>query len=456
MSSTKANAHLMTEGPIGKQIILFALPLLLGNVFQQLYNTVDAMIVGRYVGTQALAAVGSAGSVVNLIVSLLMGITMGGSVIISNHYGARDIQRMRRAIHTAIMLALIVGVALTVVGLVLSPIIVRWIGTPDNVVDLSTSYLRIIFMGVIGATLYNTGSSIFRAVGDSKRPLYYLIFSSVVNIVLDLVFVAILRWGVQGAAIATILSQLASAAVTCGKLLTEKAEYQLNLKELAIDTREAKLIVRIGIPGGIQNSVIALSNVVVQANINSFQDVAMAGCAAYVKIDGFAVMPAISCAMALTTFIGQNMGAKKPERMKKGARFGILMAAITVEVLGLLLLIFARPIIGMFDSNPEVIEYGVQMARTVAPFYMFLGVSHAMAGILRGAGLTRVPMIVMIACWCIERVTWITLSIRFIANDIHMVFWGYPITWMTSTLIFIIYYIKADWIHSSLDKPKGK
>ncbi len=411
----------------------------------------DAIIVGRFVGTKALAAVGSSGSVVNLIVSLLMGITMGASVVISNHYGARDLPRMRKAVHTATMLAAIAGVALSIIGVVFSPLIVHLIGTPENVVPESTKYLRIIFMGTTGMMLYNAGSSIFRAVGDSKRPLYYLIFSSIVNIVLDILFVAVFRWGVQGAAAATIISQLASAIVTYGKLFTEKQEYQLSFKELAIDRHEAALIVKIGIPGGIQNSVISLSNVIVQANINSFQDVAMAGCAAYVKIDGFAVMPAISFSMALTTFIGQNMGAKKPERMKKGARFGTLMAMITVEVLGLCLFFGAEPLIGLFDNNPEVIAYGASMARTIAPFYMFLGVSHAMAGTLRGAGLTKIPMIVMIMCWCVERVTWITLSIRFIANDIHIVFWGYPITWITSTIVFLIYYNKADWINHSLE-----
>lgn len=444
----------MTEGPIGKQIILFALPLLLGNIFQQLYNTVDAMIVGHYVGTQALAAVGSAGSVVHLIVSLLMGVTMGASVVIANHYGARNIERMRKAVHTATMLAFIAGVVLTIIGVGMARLIVGWIGTPSNVVELSTNYLRIIFMGVIGSMLYNAGSSIFRAVGDSKRPLYYLIFSSITNIVLDLLFVAVLKMGVQGAALATILSQLASAIVTFWKLLSEKSEYQLDFKELAIDKEEAKLIIRIGIPGGIQNSVIALSNVVVQANINAFQDVAMAGCAAYVKIDGFAVMPAISCSMALTTFIGQNMGAKKPDRMKKGARFGIIMATVTVEALGLLLYVFAEPLIGMFDSNPEVIRYGAEMAKTIAPLYMFLGLSHAMGGVLRGAGLTKVPMVVMILCWCLERVAWITFAIHYIAKDIHMVFWGYPITWMTSTVLFLLYYFKTDWIHHSLDKKE--
>lgn len=447
--------QLMTEGPIGKQLIFFALPLLFGNVFQQLYNTVDAMIVGRYVGENALAAVGSAGSVVHLIVSLLMGITMGASVTIANHYGARDTYRLRRSIHTATVLAVLSGIVLTVVGVLLSPQIVLWIDTPAEVVEESTSYLRIIFSGVLFSTLYNAGSSIFRAVGDSKRPLYYLIVSSVTNVILDLVFVVWLKMGVEGAALATIVSQMISTILTYGTLMMSKEEYRLRLKELCIDKQEMGLIVKIGIPGGIQNSVIAFSNVIVQANINAFEANAMAGCAAWVKIDGFAVMPALSFSMALTTFIGQNMGAKKPERMKKGARFGILVAAITIEVIGLLLYVFCEPVLRLFNDNPEVIRYGVQMARSIAPLYMFLGLSHAMAGTLRGAGLTKIPMIVMISCWCVERVLWITLSINYIANDIRMVFYSYPITWATSTIIFFIYYIKTDWVNNSLEKKKN-
>lgn len=452
VTSAKKKGQLMTEGPIGKQLILFALPLLLGNIFQQLYNTIDAMVVGKFVGENALAAVGSAGTVVNLIVSLLMGVTMGCSVTIANHYGARNIERMRRAIHTATMLAFLAGVVLTIVGIVLSPWIVVWMDTPESVIGESTAYLRIIFMGIAGAMLYNAGSSIFRAVGDSKRPLYYLIFSSFVNIILDLLFIVGFRMGVEGAALATIMSQLFSAILTYGTLMRTKEEYRLNIKELGIDRQEAALIVKIGIPGGIQNSVISFSNLIVQTNINAFEANAMAGCAAWVKIDGFAILPAMSFSMALTTFIGQNMGAKKPERMKKGARFGILAAVITVETLGILLYLFCEPIIGMFNDNPEVIRYGVQMAHSIAPFYMFLGLSHAMAGTLRGAGLTKVPMVVMISCWCVERVAWITFSIRFIANDIRMVFLGYSITWFTSAVVFLIYYFKTDWVNHSLEK----
>lgn len=447
-AKTKKRGNLMTEGPIVKQIVMFAIPLLLGNLFQQLYNTVDSIIVGNFVGSDALAAVGSSGSIINLIVSLLMGITLGSSVVISNYFGARDIEHMRKAIHTSIALGLIAGAIIMIVGVVFSPQILIWMGTPQNVLTQSTLYLRIIFMGMVGSMLYNVGGSIFRAVGDSRHPLYYLIFASLMNIVLDLVFVVGFHMGITGAALATIISQFVSAILTIAKLMKDDTEYKVNLEEIKLYAPEAKMIINIGIPSGIQNSVIALSNVVVQANINSFGSAAMAGCGAYVKLDGFAVMPAISFGMALTTFIGQNMGAKRQDRMKKGARFGILASMITVEVAGIFLFLFAEPLIGLFDKNPEVIYYGTQMARTNSLFYMFLAGAHSMAGALRGAGRTKVPMLVMLACWCLMRMTWITVMIRYI-NDIHIVFLGYPITWIASMICFVLYYWKSDWIRKS-------
>lgn len=450
MERTRAvkKGNLMTEGPIVRQIVMFAIPLLLGNLFQQLYNTVDSIIVGNYVGSDALAAVGSSGSIINLIVSLLMGITLGSSVVISNFFGARDHERMRKAIHTSIALGLISGAIIMVVGVVFSPQILKWMGTPPEVMAQSTLYLRIIFMGMIGSMLYNVGGSIFRAVGDSRHPLYYLIFASLMNIVLDLVFVVGFHMGITGAALATIISQFVSAILTIAKLMKDDTEYKVNLKEIRLYPAEARMIINIGIPSGIQNSVISLSNVVVQANINAFGSSAMAGCGAYVKLDGFAVMPAISFGMALTTFIGQNLGAKRQDRMKKGALFGILASMITVEIAGIFLFLFAEPLIGLFDKNPEVIYYGTQMARANSLFYMFLAGAHSMAGALRGAGRTKVPMFIMLACWCLMRMTWITVMIRFI-NDIHIVFMGYPITWIASMICFVIYYWKSDWIHKS-------
>lgn len=445
---TVKKGNLMTEGPIVKQIIMFAIPLLLGNLFQQLYNTVDSIIVGRYVGSDALAAVGSSGSIINLIVSLLMGITLGSSVVISNYFGARDHEHMRKAIHTSIALGLISGAIIMIVGVVFSPQILKWMGTPPEVMAQSTLYLRIIFMGMIGSMLYNVGGSIFRAVGDSRHPLYYLIFASFMNIILDLVFVVGLNMGIAGAALATVISQFLSAILTIAKLMKDDTEYKVNLKEIRLYSAEARMIINIGIPSGIQNSVISLSNVVVQANINAFGSSAMAGCGAYVKLDGFAVMPAISFGMALTTFIGQNMGAKRQDRMKKGAIFGILASMITVEIAGIFLFLFAEPLIGLFDQNPEVIYYGTQMARANSLFYIFLAGAHSMAGALRGAGRTKVPMFIMLACWCLMRMTWITVMIRYI-NDIHIVFMGYPITWIASMICFVIYYWKSDWIRKS-------
>ncbi|MEG0973037.1 MAG: MATE family efflux transporter [Lachnospiraceae bacterium] len=440
---------LMTEGSIPKQIILFALPLLLGNIFQQLYNTADSIIVGNIIGSNALAAVSSSFSLIMMITSLLMGITLGASVVIANYYGAGELTQMKDAIHTAIAFGMVASVVISIVGLLFSPTILKWMGTPSNLMESSVLYLRIIFLGMFGNMMYNVGSSIFRAVGDSKRPLYYLIFCSILNIGLDLLFVAVFRMGIAGAALATIIAQLVSAGITFRTLIKEKTEYQIDLKEIRFHPKELRLIINIGLPSGIQNAIVSFSNVVVQANINAFGAMAMAGCGSYNKIDGFAVMPAMSFSMALTTFIGQNLGANKPDRMKKGARFGIIASMVTVEIGGILIYAFAPFLVRLFQSNPQVIEYGVEMARTIAPFYFLLALSHSMAGTMRGAGLSNVPMLVMVICWCGMRVTWITAAVHFI-KDIHIVFLGYPLTWLASAIIFLIYYKKKDWVHHSI------
>lgn len=439
------SAASMTEGPIGKEIVLFAVPLLLGNLFQQLYSAVDSLIVGRVVGKEALAAVGSSGSIINLLVSFLMGITLGSTVVIAKYYGAKNDEKVGTAVHTSIILGIISGAFLSIVGILLTPQILRWMGTPVDVMGQSVIYLRIIFMGMLPMMLYNVGSSIFRAVGNSRTPLYYLIISSMLNIVLDLVFVVVFGLGISGAAAATIAAQTISCILTFAKLGRDKGSYQFRLSKLRLDKDDAKEIVDVGLPSGIQNSVVALSNVVVQSNINAFGSAAMAGCGAYVRLDGFAVMPAISFGMALTTFVGQNRGAKQKERIRAGAKFGILAAMITVEIAGVLLFAFAPMLIKLFQDDPEVIKYGVQMARTSALFYVFLAAAHSSAGALRGAGLTKIPMFVMLACWCVMRVAWITIMIQFI-NDIRVVFWGYPITWIASCIIFAIYYKRSNWI----------
>ena len=441
-----SSSSLMTEGCIWKKIVRFALPICWGNLFQQLYNIVDSVVVGNYVGRDALAAISSTGSLIFLLVGFFGGIFMGAGVVISKYFGANKKESVQKAIHTSIAFAIISGIILTIVGTLLTPQILRLMGTPDSVFSNATLYVRIYFMGILSVVLYNTSSGIFQAVGDSKHPLYYLIISSIVNVVLDLIFVVVFKWGIGGAAFATIISQTVSVILSFYKLSTINDVYKVDFKKIRIDSRILKEIIRLGLPAGIQNSVIALANVVVQANINAFGSVAMAGCGSYSKIEGFVFIPITSFAMSMTTFIGQNLGAKKYDRAKEGAKFGIISSLILAEIIGIIFFILAPQLVSLFNTEPEVVQFGTSQSRTIALFYFLLAFSHCIAGILRGAGKSIVPMFVMLLCWCIIRVTYITITTHFIPQ-IQVVFWAYPLTWSLSSIIFLIYYLKSDWIH---------
>lgn len=440
------NNNLLTQGPIWKKITLFALPLFLGNLFQQLYNVVDSLVVGNFVGGEALAAVSSSGSLIFLLVGLFGGIFVGAGVVISRYYGARDLEKMQIAIHTTVAFGLVASVVLTILGVVFSPLILRVMGTPESVLPNSVLYLRIYFAGVSSVIMYNTASGIFQAVGDSRHPLYYLIISSITNVVLDLLFVAVLKMGVAGAGFATIISQTVSAALGFYRLFHTKSEYQVHLKKIRFHGPMLKQILTMGIPSGLQNSIIAFANMVVQSNINSFGALAVAGCGAYSKIEGFGFLPITSFSLALTTFIGQNIGAKQYERAKRGAVFGILTSITLAELVGVLIFQFAPTLISAFNSNAKVIEFGSLQAHTVTLFYFLLAFSHCIAGILRGAGKSIIPMIVMMVCWCIIRVTYVTIMVNVIPQ-IQVVFWAYPLTWSLSSIAFFIYFRKANWLH---------
>ena len=424
---------LMTEGVIWKELLLFSVPLLLGNLFQQLYNAVDSVVVGNYIGAQALAAVGSSAPVINLLVSFFMGLSVGAGVIISRYFGARNMKSLQDSIHTSLALTMTAGIFMTLFGIIFSPTILRWIGTPSDVMSSSVLYLRIYFGGILSVMLYNMGSGILRAVGDSKNPLYFLIVSSITNILLDLLFVIVFDMGIAGVGWATLIAQTISAVLTLLLLIKTKQEYKVTLKKIRFHKDKLIEIIRLGLPSGIQNGVVSFSNVIVQSNINAFGSLAMAGCGAYTKIDGFAILPVMSYSMALTTFTGQNMGAKKYDRVKQGARSGIIMSLLTTIAISALLLIFGEQVLSIFSDNPKVISYGLYMMHVLAPFYIFLAISHAFNGIIRGAGITTIPMIVMITCWCGMRMTWILASVP-IFHDIGVVFMGWPLTWAASAL----------------------
>lgn len=446
MSEAKAVSVDLTKGPIGKQILQFTVPLLLGNIFQQFYNAADTVIVGKFVGREALAAVGSSGALINLLVSILMGVAVGAGVVVSRYYGAKQYTEMRATIHTTIAFGLISGAAMSVLGVAITPVILRWMQTPENVMASSVLYFRIYFAGVLTTVMYNIGSGIYRALGDSKRPLYFLIISTIINIILDLLFVAVFHMGVGGAAIATVVAQGLSMVLVFYKMMREDTVYRVSWREIRIHKRFLRQIIAIGLPSGIQNGIVSLSNVVVQSNINSFGDIAMAGCGAYNKLDGFALLPAGSFSLALSTFVSQNIGAEQYDRAKKGAAFGLIAAMVISELAGVLIYFTAPQLVGFFNDDPEVIRYGVLMARNIVFAYALVAYSNAMAGVLRGAGLSRVPMFVMVGCWCVLRVIWIQIMVP-LTQDIRVVFWSYPITWAVSVTILTIYFFKVDWLH---------
>lgn len=434
----------MTQGPIWKRITYFALPILLGNLFQQMYNTADSLIVGNLLGKNALAAVSSTGSLIFMLIGFLSGIAIGAGVVISRYFGGNKLEEMSQAVHTTVAFGLVAGVVMTAVGVGLSPQILRWMDTPENVMYNSQLYLSIYFMGSLGSVMYNACVGIMQAVGDSRHPLYYLIVSSVVNVVLDLFFIAVLGMGVDGAAWATIIAQYVSAIMCLWRLLRVKDNYRVELRKIRFHWDMLKRVVRFGLPSGVQNSIIAIANVVVQSNINHFGDAAMAGVGAYSKIEGFGFLPITSFTMAMTTFVGQNLGAGQIERTKRGARFGTITSVILAELIGVAVFIFAPQLIAAFDTSPDVIAYGVDKARTSVLFYCLLAFSHAMASILRGAGKAVVPMFVMMICWCIIRVSFLAIAVP-LTGSIQMVYWVYPLTWFLSSVTFLWYYRRMDW-----------
>ena len=437
----------LTEGSVYQKIIFFALPILVGQIFQQLYNTFDSLIVGRFLGDQALAAVSSSGSLIFMMVGFFQGVAMGAGVIIAKEFGAKNEKSMRLAMHTDVAFGLAAGVILTVLGVVFSPIILRWMNTPGDVLPQSVSYFRVYFCGSIFSILYNIFVGILQAVGDSRHPLYYLILSSMINVVLDLILVGGLGLGVWAAALATVAAQAISAALCLIQLLRAEESCRLVLREIGFHMESLKSIVRFGLPSGVQNSVIALANIVVQSNINSFGQYAMAGCGAYFKVEGFAFLPITCFAQGLSTFVGQNLGAKRYDRVKKGVRFGILCSVSLAELIGVCFWFMAPVLIGLFSSSPEVIAFGVRQARVEALFYCMLALAHCVAGIMRGAGKATVPMFIMLGFWCVLRVTYITAALHFYPQ-IEVVFSAYPLTWCTSCVAFLIYFLRADWMHN--------
>lgn len=442
MSETKG---LMTEGVIWKKILWFSVPLLLGNVFQQLYNTVDSVIVGNYIGGGALAAVGTSGPVINLLVGLFAGISTGAGVVIARYFGARDDKGVHDSVHTTLAATFIGGIFLAILGVALSPTVLRLIGVPADILQDSIIYLRIYFGGIVAMMTYNMGAGILRAVGDSRTPLYFLIISSIVNIILDLVFVVVFEMGVAGVAWATLIAQVVSAVLTIATLCRVKGSYRVELKSIGVQLPILKEIIRIGLPSGLQNAIISMSNIVVQGYLNSFGAAAIAGYSTYGKVDAFALMPVMSFSMALTTFTGQNIGAKNYSRVRQGVKTGLLLSCGTSVVLTTGVVMFARPLLGIFTDDMEIINYGLQTMLYQAPFYVILGMNNTLSGILRGAGKASVPSIIMAANMCGLRILWLTVMMP-LFHSISIVYLAFSVTWTTTGLCLIWYYKKSRWL----------
>lgn len=443
---SSGSARLMTEGSIVKQLILFALPLLIGNLFQQLYNTVDSIVVGNYVSKTALAAVGSTDSIINTIIGFFSGLSTGAGVVISHNFGSRDNEALHRTVHTTIALTLILSIFFTIAGLLLSPFFLRMMATPDDVFPESSQYLRIYFAGVSGLMLYNMGSGILRAVGDSTRPLYILIVCAITNIVLDLVFVLVLRLGVSGVAYATIISQWISAILVLFILTKETHSYKLTWRDLCIDKATTLSILRIGFPAGLQMAVTSFSNVFVQSYINHFGSSCMAGWTTYGKLDKFCLLPIQSIGLSITTFVGQNLGAGKTDRAKKGTTTALFIAIGAALLLMFPVIVFAPLLASLFNKDPEVMNYGVRFIRLMMPFYIAVSFNQIYANALRGSGNSTAPMIIMMGSFIVFRQIYLFIISRCL-NTITAVALGYPFGWILCSLLLFIYYHKVG-LHS--------
>ena len=439
--------HSLTEGSIWKSMLFFAFPILLGNIFQQLYNTADAFIVGRFLEKNAYAAVSSSGSLIFLLVGFFTGIAVGAGVVIARYYGAKDYDKLHTAIHTTLAFGLAAGIILTVLGMTLTPQLLRLMKTDPQVLPNSVAYFRMYFAGSIAIVLSNMCVGILQAVGDSRHPLHYLILSSLINVGLDLLFVGVFGLGVWSAATATTIAQFISLGLCLYRLCHYDTVYRVQLHKIRFNIPMLRQIVHFGLPSGVQNSIIAFANVIVQSNINAFGADAMAGCGTYSKLEGFAFLPITCFTMALTTFVSQNLGAHQYDRVKRGVRFGILCSVTMAEVIGALIFLFSPALIALFQNDPPVIAIGVKQAHIEAFFYCFLAFSHCIAAIMRGAGKPTVPMFVMLAVWCVLRVSYISIVVPMMGR-IEVVFSAYPLTWFTSSVIFLIYFLKSDWLHN--------
>ena len=444
----------MTEGGIARHLISFAIPLLIGNLFQMMYNMVDTWVVGKFVSDAAFSAVGTLGSVTNLMIGFFIGLTSGAGVVISRFFGAKKYDKVKDTVNTAVILTGILCVAFTALGLALIPVFLRILDMPADVNDEALVYLGIWFSGLSGLMIYNMGSAIMRAVGDSKRPFIYLVVSAVTNTVLDLLFVIVFNWGVAGVALATIIAQGLSAALTVISLCRNESCVKISFKGIRFHTSIFKEILVIGLPAGLQMTITSFSNIFVQSYINFFGKEVMGGWTAYNKIDMVILLPMQSLALASTTFVGQNIGHGQVKRAEKGANTALLMSMISTAILSVPVMIFSDTLVSVFNSNPEIISYGSSVIRWLTPFYLFWCVNQVYSGALRGVGKSTGPMIIMLASFVLFRQAYLFVVSNFISNTIFPIAMGFPAGWVLSAIITIIYY-KITGLAPKERKPRG-
>jgi len=444
----------MTEGSIARHLLTFAFPLLLGNIFQQLYNTVDTWVVGNFASNEAFSAVGSVGPIINVLIGLFMGLSTGAGAVISQFYGARHTDRVRDTVHTSIMLTLALSVVFTIVGIAFTPGMLRLTKMPSNVMPEATTYLRIYFAGIAGLLFYNMGSAILRSVGDSKRPFYFLVVSAVLNSVLDLVFVVGLRMGVAGVAWATIIAQGLSAVLVIFSLARSEEAIRLEIKRLRIHFDVLQKIFRVGIPAALQLAVTSFSNVFVQSYINFFGHNFMSGWTAYAKINQIVILPMQSLSLAVTTFVGQNLGAGLPQRAKKSVGTAFALSAGTAAVLMIPVMVFAPQLVGFFNPNEEVIAFGSLLLRMISPFYLVYCVHDTLGGALRGAGNGKIPMIVTLVCMVGFRQVYLFVMANYICNEVIPIAFSFPAGWILSAAIVLIYFLRTNLTNTRLVEEK--
>ncbi len=442
----------MTQGPISRQLLEFAIPMMLGLLFQQLYNTVDTIVVGRFVGKEALAAVGSTGSIINILIGACAGLATGASVVISQCYGAHENESLHDAVHTTIAVTFILCALVTALGVgIVSPML-RLMATPSDVFFQAKQYLTIYFAGSAGLLIYNMGSGILRAVGDSRRPLYFLIVSALLNIGLDLLFVIVFRWGIAGVAWATILSQLISAVLVLFSLTRGDVSYGITWRHVRIKRDMLSRILKIGLPTTLQQSLTSFSNVFVQSYVNFFGSTAMAGWSSYGKLDMYIMIPMQALVMASTTFVGQNYGAKKLSRARQGVNRSLLLACSITLVCSALMVLFRKTLLTLFTTDVGVIEYGAHFILLITPFYAAMCVNQILAGALRGIGRSREPMYIMLFSFVLFRQIYLFVN-KLLGNSLTGVTFAYPVGWVVCSTIMFAFYLGSELVRSKATEP---